>query len=404
MERDSFILPSSEKGKVILFSPLRKKAILIENNNETINRMLEKWRSINVNYPNDITTHVNHSHVILLLTQSCNLSCEYCYSRLSRSNEVMDLDVLIKVIEHVLSYSQKGTRRFSFGGGGEPLMAWELLVKGIKYIRSNSCIDTTKISLVTNGTLLSKKRIEFLKLMGVNVNISFDILPEIQNRQRKSRLGEGSYELVSKNIRTMNAMGLPVSFRTTITRDSVLQLPDMVKWSKKEFPFVRDLNIWPAIDPKEKSIDFYNDYVDGFIQASELAWPLGIRLHNWLTVTDRFHSRFCQEDFCITPNGEIVTCLRSSAINDPNYKVFHIGSVSDEIVIDPISEKMAMDVLNSKFEECDSCPARWSCAGICPHTRLLLSSDSIRDYCNFSRKFLAQYIEFCVKHHLLSSE
>ena len=178
----------------------------------------------------------------------------------------------------------------------------------------------------------------------------------------------------------------------------------MVQWTEKEFPFVKNLNIWPAIDPEEKAIDFYKDYIENFIQASELAWQYGIRLHNWLTVTDRFHSRFCQEDFCITPDGEIVTCLRTSSTNDSNYDIFHIGSVSENIDINAAKEKNAMRVLNAKLEECYDCPAKWSCAGICPSTRLMLSKENVQKYCSFTRSFLIRYIEFCIKHKLLTSD
>lgn len=405
MERDIFILPSSKAEKVLLYSPLRMRAALIENEDDAITNVLHRWESIRVDYPNNDTEHINHNHVILLLTQSCNLSCDYCYSRFSRSDMIMKYDILIKAINHVLSNSSNGEiKYFSFGGGGEPLMAWELLTKGIDYIRSNSSKETTRISIVTNGVLLSKKRLEYLKSMDVRINVSFDILPEIQNKQRKTRYGTDSYKLVSGNIKTMNALGLSVSFRTTITKDSVYMLDKMVRWTEKEFPFVKNLNIWPAIDPKEKTIDFYKDYIESFIQASELAWAYGIRLHNWLTVIDRFHSRFCQEDFCITPDGEIVTCLRTSSISDSNYDIFHIGSVSDNININATKEKNAMRILNAKLAECYNCPAKWSCAGICPSTRLMLLREKIQEYCSFTRSFLIRYIEFCIKHKLITSD
>lgn len=403
MEEETFIL-RSQKGKVILFSPLRMKATLIEDDANSINHVLNKWKRIKTVVPNDDTIHINRNHIILLLTNSCNLSCTYCYSRLSRNNKTMNFDVLKKSIDYVLSNTNNEPKHFTFGGGGEPLVAWDLLYKGIDYIRSNSAKDATKISIVTNGVLLSKEIIQYLKFMNVNVNVSFDILPYIQNTQRTTHLDKGSYETVAKNIMNLHSVDMPVSFRTTITRDSVFLLSDMVEWSYKEFPFVKSLNIWPAIDPKEKSIDFYNDYIDNFILASEIAWPLDIRIHNWLTVINKFHSRFCQEDFCVTPEGEIVTCLRVSSVNDPNYDLFHIGSVTNSINIIDKKEKQAMMLLNSKFTECRKCVAKWSCAGICPHTKLLLTNNQIKDYCAFTRNFLSRYIEFCIRHKLLSSD
>ena len=401
MERNIFILPSTHKGKVIVFSPLLKSASLVDEGNEA-NQLINDLRKYKVTYPHNYTKHINSNHVVILLTHACNLSCEYCYARLSRKNESLSLGVLRRVIDYVFANSKGAPVAFTFTGGGEPLVAWDVMYEGIEYIRSFPNDVPAKISLVTNGILLTEERIKYLKEKEVNINISFDILPDIQNAQRKMRNGNNSYDIVYNNIMSMHKYGLPVSFRTTITKNSVNMMADMVLWTKREFPFVSHLNIWPAIDPEDKSIDFYNDYIDRFIEASEIGFPLGIRLHNWLTVLDKFHSRFCQEDFCITPAGEVVTCFKSATASDPNYDIFHIGSMSEKIEISVDKEQYAMRVLNAKMEDCKHCLARWSCAGICPATRLLLSKDVLKNYCDFTRNFLIRYIEFCLDHKVFS--
>lgn len=55
----------------------------------------------------------------------------------------------------------------------------------------------------------------------------------------------------------------------------------------------------------------------------------------------------------------------------------------------------SFQLLNSKLPECQSCFAKWSCAGICPNTRLLLNTpERIEKHCGFVRKFICKNIEW----------
>ena len=147
--------------------------------------------------PIDIT-----SSLVVILSQMCNLACSYCYAQEARSKDILSQDTLKTAIDYILSIESK-RKHFSFIGGGEPTLTWELLSWAITYIR-NKYTDKQKvgIGITTNGTLLNDERIDFLYKNGVHIGFSFEILPDVQCTQRcftdKNR---NSFDVIDANIK-----------------------------------------------------------------------------------------------------------------------------------------------------------------------------------------------------------
>ena len=407
MEDIYYIKSSSDK--VIIYSPLRRYAFHVEEcqlaqvkkclaqdvvcDEQKLYSLISRLKEIPVIIPNDDTVVFNHNHLIILLTQKCNLGCTYCYAQYAKSNKTIKPEQLWVAIDYVLQNTPTEMKRFTFAGGGEPLVEWDLLRQAILYIKERC--SNVRISVITNGTLLNKDRIYWLKEHDVTINISFDVLPEIQNRQRPMLGGRESFSLVSRNIKDMISLGLEVPLRITISKDFVHRMPNIVEFVYNNFPATKILNIWPVIDVTQEEEEFYEEYINYFFEAKTRGFSYGIHVVNWLTVLNKVHSRFCQEDFSITPNGKIVTCLRASSYRDKFYDDFYIGDIKDRVCINQDKMNKSFQLLNSKLPECQSCFAKWSCAGICPNTRLLLNTpERIEKHCSFVRKFICKNIEW----------
>ena len=124
------------------------------------------------------------NHAVILLSHRCNLACSYCYAQEARSSETMERSVLNTVIDNLFRDADRNLM-FTFMGGGEPTLTWDLLSYGIERIRSWTYDQSkVKVGVTTNGTLLNRNRIAWLKAHNADVGISFEILPDIQNRQR----------------------------------------------------------------------------------------------------------------------------------------------------------------------------------------------------------------------------
>ena len=158
-----------------------------------------------------------HYHIIL--TERCNLKCKYCYEKSMQEFENglekkwdYDSDVPINSevsIESLKKFLSKEDTLIFYGG--EPL----LMIEKIKEMMDN--LDC-RFCMQTNGTLLDKLPIEYLKRMD-KVLVSIDGDKERTDYNR----GEGKYEIVIENLRKARELGFKGEFVARMT----ISFPDV---------------------------------------------------------------------------------------------------------------------------------------------------------------------------------
>lgn len=128
------------------------------------------------------------------ITSKCNLKCHHCYNQerywedASRYPELSrrDIETIIDKLT-LLNFTRLHLL------GGEPLMA-----KNLQYIVTYAKKNNLDVTMVTNGTLLTKKLYIDLFNWGVQaINISIDGTTSIENDAIR---GEGSFDTVKKNL------------------------------------------------------------------------------------------------------------------------------------------------------------------------------------------------------------
>lgn len=159
------------------------------------------------------------------ITQRCNFKCKHCYSSAidtSATNE-MSLENM-KVIVDALKSINVPVILLS---GGEPLMHPDIFDL-IAYIRSLKI----RVSLSTNGSLISKEVAQRLKTLGISyVGISLDGLKPLNDAFRGI---DGAYEMALEGIRNCHQVGQKVGLRMTIHQDNVIEVPDILKLMEAE--------------------------------------------------------------------------------------------------------------------------------------------------------------------------
>lgn len=151
---------------------------------------------------------VNHklSHITLQVTQKCNLRCEYCvysgeYINRKHSNERMSSKIMRKSVDYLIKHSSDADRIVVSFYGGEPLLEFDLIKKCVKYIKLQMEGRTVTFSFTTNGTLLTKEKLEFLIEHDFRITISIDGPEKIHNKHRKyANTSIGSFEQIINNL------------------------------------------------------------------------------------------------------------------------------------------------------------------------------------------------------------
>lgn len=332
----------------------------------------------------------------ICLTYNCNLRCRYCgYSSNERSAYRLQLedveefvrDIIMRRTIKVLITKKNEPLAIDFTGGGEPTYDWTLFEKSVCFIKDQCAQNNIPVSLrlTTNG-MLSNQQINFISNNFSHVMISYDGIPEIQNRNRISPYRNETNLNVEKTIQQLAVNRVPLTIRSTIWRDDLDKIIDMYNHVFSIVPpeSVVTWSIYPVLfegravtrikrqeDPTYSS--FFKKCIDlikyirakGDVQLKTLDVPL-------------FNNNIC-DIFCgahrvnqpwLLPDKSIVTCMESK-----DGKTI-IGKISDgkvhyyENYQDPL-----LKIVQKKYVECQECIAYSTCKGGCPIWHLRVDGD-----------------------------
>ena len=406
LSEDLFIIPILKGEGNIIYSPLRKGVFWADD--EATNDVKAYLRGDSISDTSPVYPHIEQlkdievpplvphgindgSHLVIILSQRCNLSCSYCYAQEARSQERLDINKLKIAILQVLSTSSNKSLSVSFIGGGEPLIEWDSIKETIEFIEANNVSKSISYSITTNLTILNNEILDYAKKYRIRFGVSFEILKDIQDIQRPFHLtNKSSFDIVHNNIKELMRRDIHFSIRSTITELNVTRMPEMARFVGENYPVLRKVHFEQVTDPAVNGPVFYNSFIHYFMLARTVGKEYNLNVYNSISNSVfNLKERFCRGEFCITPTGSIVTCHRLSSIRDYQYELFHVGDISNTgIIINDDDLKEYLSFSNKKFEQCKTCFARWHCAGICPMERCSLSGQQVKSKCFFSRKLI----------------
>lgn len=342
----------------------------------------------------------------LLLNEKCNFHCKYCYSAQGRSSAELDMDKIRTTLDYFLSAERSAVkdRTVMFMGGGEPVLSWNLLEDAALYAEKVAAQQgiTVHFSLTTNGSIMTEKMLDFLKEHNFTVQISFEVLPDIQNSQR------GSFNAVAENLVRLTERGINNYVRSTITEMNVDRISEMVEYCHENFPKVVKMSCQQVVDPEfftseEIVTDFFDRYYKSFREAEKKAESYGITLRSssshLLNYSKR--ERFCYNLLCLTPYGTLTLCPDVSSPNEKDYDDSVVGALVDNR-IEFNSEAFARLTHGNihTIDKCKVCYARWNCGSGCPSSRRVYSPEIFDAVCGHYRKMLSNSLvmELAQKH------
>ncbi len=184
-----------------MFSSIRKQELTREFNNAgellfmnaTANASYTFYGRLNKDFP---------SQVIMDTTEICNLACIHCPHPTFKKSEhygarCLEAPLIKKIVDEVREHGRGIVQYIRFTGEGEPLIHPDIF-EILTYAAANS---GTTVTLTTNGSLMTEKKVEQLLDTGLGViDISIDAFsPETYAKVRVN----GDLNVTRHNVQTL---------------------------------------------------------------------------------------------------------------------------------------------------------------------------------------------------------
>ncbi len=142
----------------------------------------------------------------LNIAHDCNLACKYCFASQGDyggvKRELMSFDVAKRAVDFLIQMSGPRQHCEIDIFGGEPLMNWNVVKQTVEYVESiqEAHNKIFKLTLTTNGMLLTQDKIDYLNEHNLSLVLSLDGRETVHNSMRPSAGGTDTYQTVAKNL------------------------------------------------------------------------------------------------------------------------------------------------------------------------------------------------------------
>ncbi len=396
MKPEIFLLPYADD--YILYAPLKKFLAVVNSDardavikrleelplceaEETALTALDKHGvfSEDFQYPK-VDEEFAPTRVTLFPTDRCNLRCRYCYASAEDGGHKLSMSAARAAIDLVARNSKrKHFEQFAVGfhGNGEPFAAFDVVQECCEYVSEAAEREGLKyrISTATNG-VLSEERLDYLVAWISDVNVSSDILPDVQNSQRPLANGQGSFEYVDHTLKRLDKAGIQYGIRATVTSESVGRLREMAAFVKQHYPRCNLLHFEPVFEVGRALANHFMTpepqvFVKEYIKAQEELSGTGIRLVYSGERANTYCQCFCgvcSNGFTLTAEGNVTSCYEICTYQDARAGRYIYGRYNEEtgqfeFDKEVISKLLQLQVKNIPF--CRDCFCKWHCGGDC---------------------------------------
>lgn len=343
----------------------------------------------------------------LNISDCCNLKCSYCFNN-DKENVLMSPKFAVKALDFFFEKFPNGEKYYiDMSGKGEPLLNKDAVREIALYCRkkSNELMREVLPMLVCNGTLLSKKNVDFLQDLGVLFGVSLDGSKSVHDLYRKDKNGKGTFDTIINNVIAIKHREY-VGCAATLT-NRVFSLADTIEYLSTIF---NTLSFRLCRSPIYGLTDVSLEKCEN--EYSKLAKRLRNDINNsnlkifkcLMNGDDLFGRYLCRmfgnsrtinrcdgsiTRFTCDMDGKIYGCPASSGIN------------GFEIEKDDIFEH-SMSELKRQANQCLGCPFKYYCGGECK-LETSYCGDTNKYNCEFKKHLikLSAYLKiYCLRNNL----
>ena len=341
----------------------------------------------------------------LHVAHDCNLRCGYCFAGtgdFGHERGMMSKEVAEQSVEFIIKNSGARINSEIDFFGGEPLMNMDTVRHTVAYVRRRE-IETGKkfkLTLTTNGVLLNDEINQYLNDNNISLVLSLDGRQAVHDNMRRFVNGDGSYDLVVKNIvKTIESRNDENYFlRGTYTACNLDFAADVINMADLG---CTQLSVEPVVSKDSKYAITEEHLPKLFEEYDKLAkiylerkrngqgfdfFHFNLDINHGPCVAKRLSGCGAGHEYlAVTPEGDLYPCHQFVGREE-----FLLGNVVEGVKNTDLPNKFRQaHVLNK--EECRECWARYYCGGGCHANADLFNKDIHQPYkigCKLQKKRL----------------
>lgn len=315
----------------------------------------------------------------ICVSDKCQLRCQYCaFESAEKNRQTVTMEQVRPFVDFLVSnlimrrlVSRETTEKLDLylAGGGEPTYAWDMLEQIVGYVQEQCGKHHLDYTLgITTNCILTPEQVEFLRNHFHLITVSFDGLPDVQDRNRVFAGGKGSFEIVNRTLNDFKRTNTPIVMRSTIWPEDYHRLPEMVQFVSEHYPNVSVMDAEP-INRRGRAAKSHNatladDFMEYYLQAKE--W-LGASREDWLTCgkfIDEVAGFVCGTSYgknpWLLPDGRIVSCI------DAKENATLVAEVRNGELKKYVFQDQMLEIYLEHLQDCRNCFAYRFCGGGCP--------------------------------------
>lgn len=385
----TIFVTKNEKEAIDLY--LNNETPLNDNLKDTVNHLFSNYYLVNSETEDE---HIYQqcvsliyppaiSNAYIVVTENCNFNCTYCFisERVSANatNKVMTKEVAkasVELLQRTYEHQQHEYDKTITFYGGEPLMNLDIIkyfmqeverVKPLAYWPSD-----VKFAMITNGSLLNKENIAFLKQNHIALSISYDVDKD-SHANRINRLGQKTFDVVRNNIQMCINEKMPYSLSITISEDTMLNRETVLQEIIALEPLTIAFNMLIPNKHLTPSDTYYEEATDFMIECFKRLRQKGIYEDRMMRKVQAFiDNKLYLYDCCasggnqfvIAPDGSIGIC--HGYLNNRKYFSANVMNKDFDYRNSPDFDywKQRSPIF---MPECQDCECLGICGGGCPY-------------------------------------
>lgn len=343
---------------------------------------------------------------VVVLSLDCNLGCKYCFEGRRKGKFYMSAETADRFVDFITTQELDGKDELHVVFyGGEPLLSMDIICRISEKLRiiAKKRKVKFKFSLITNGTLLTRRNLEILEPLGLEkASVTLDGPREVHDAFRPFKSGKGSFDAIISNVERACSL-IDVNINGNYTVANFLEFPRLLDYllDRGLTPDkIAAVDFSPVINERDEFAPL--DFHDGCISLNE-PWLCEATLFLREEILKRgFPTQELLPTICaIERRNSIIVNFDGTLYKCPvliGKKDFCVG----DLKTGALDYSRTHCLGNWKNEVCLACSYLPLCFGGCRHMKLMQDGTMNGVNCRkeYFDKTLAQFVSQDIKYDL----